>query len=310
MWLQGTSRPSHYHVLWDDNRFSSDELQILTYQLCHTYVRCTRSVSIPAPAYYAHLVAFRARYHLVDKEHDRWVQRFESLQNWKARRKAVGSVILGSVVSSAVWGWICSHRWIMLLKQSRRCSFMCCFLFQNLSGALRVINVWPFFSEETNDTETCARRRRLNRVSLPPPTCCFLFPPSPFSFSAEGSHTSGQSNGRDHQALAKAVQVHQDTLRTMYFAWHVLMFSGSGQGRVGFTPDQLHLDQQMPQPRDSQQWVMHLNSFLSHLQGSLPSRISDLITNCILVPNPAIVRNVVCQKSLSCLLQNRPRFYN
>ncbi|XP_036193488.1 protein argonaute-2 isoform X2 [Myotis myotis] len=81
-------------------------IQILTYQLCHTYVRCTRSVSIPAPAYYAHLVAFRARYHLVDKEHD----------------------------------------------------------------------------------------------------------------SAEGSHTSGQSNGRDHQALAKAVQVHQDTLRTMYFA--------------------------------------------------------------------------------------------
>ena len=46
---------------------------MLTYQLCHTYVRCTRSVSIPAPAYYAHLVAFRARYHLVEKEHDRFV---------------------------------------------------------------------------------------------------------------------------------------------------------------------------------------------------------------------------------------------
>lgn len=68
--IQGTSRPSHYHVLWDDNRFDADELQQLTYQLCHTYVRCTRSVSIPAPAYYAHLVAFRARYHLVEKEHD------------------------------------------------------------------------------------------------------------------------------------------------------------------------------------------------------------------------------------------------
>jgi len=68
--IQGTSRPSHYHVLWDDNHFNSDELQQLTYQLCHTYVRCTRSVSIPAPAYYAHLVAFRARYHLVEKEHD------------------------------------------------------------------------------------------------------------------------------------------------------------------------------------------------------------------------------------------------
>jgi eukaryotic translation initiation factor 2C len=69
--IQGTSRPSHYHILWDDNNFSSDELQQLTYQLCHTYVRCTRSVSIPAPAYYAHLVAFRARYHLVEKDgHD------------------------------------------------------------------------------------------------------------------------------------------------------------------------------------------------------------------------------------------------
>ncbi|XP_064651872.1 protein argonaute-2-like isoform X6 [Lineus longissimus] len=68
--IQGTSRPSHYHVLWDDNGFSADQLQMLTYQLCHTYVRCTRSVSIPAPAYYAHLVAFRARYHLVEKEHD------------------------------------------------------------------------------------------------------------------------------------------------------------------------------------------------------------------------------------------------
>ncbi|KAL3117936.1 hypothetical protein niasHT_005179 [Heterodera trifolii] len=68
--IQGTSRPSHYHVLWDDNNLSADDLQQLTYQMCHTYVRCTRSVSIPAPAYYAHLVAFRARYHLVDREHD------------------------------------------------------------------------------------------------------------------------------------------------------------------------------------------------------------------------------------------------
>ncbi|KAF0024411.1 hypothetical protein F2P81_023213 [Scophthalmus maximus] len=100
---RGTSRPSHYHVLWDDNCFTADELQLLTYQLCHTYVRCTRSVSIPAPAYYARLVAFRARYHLVDKDHD----------------------------------------------------------------------------------------------------------------SAEGSHVSGQSNGRDPSALAKAVQIHYDTQHTI-----------------------------------------------------------------------------------------------
>ena len=41
---------------------------------------------------------------------------------------------------------------------------------------------------------------------------------SPPFRSAEGSHVSGQSNGRDPQALAKAVQIHHDTLRTMYFA--------------------------------------------------------------------------------------------
>lgn len=40
-----------------------------------------------------------------------------------------------------------------------------------------------------------------------------------FHFSAEGSHVSGQSNGRDPQALAKAVQIHHDTQHTMYFAW-------------------------------------------------------------------------------------------
>ena len=68
--IQGTSRPSHYHVLWDDNDMSADQLQQLTYQMCHTYARCTRSVSIPAPAYYAHLVAMRARFHLVDRDHE------------------------------------------------------------------------------------------------------------------------------------------------------------------------------------------------------------------------------------------------
>jgi len=62
--IQGTSRPTHYHVLHDDNGYGSDVLQNFSYQLCHTYVRCTRAVSIPAPTYYAHLVAFRARYHM------------------------------------------------------------------------------------------------------------------------------------------------------------------------------------------------------------------------------------------------------
>ena len=35
----------------------------MTYYLCHIYQRCTKSVSIPAPVYYADLAAYRAKVH-------------------------------------------------------------------------------------------------------------------------------------------------------------------------------------------------------------------------------------------------------
>ncbi|KAI3387227.1 hypothetical protein SNEBB_001627 [Seison nebaliae] len=59
--IMGTSKPSHYIVLHDENGFTSDSIQRFTFDLCHLYARCTRSVSIPAPVYYAHLAAYRAR---------------------------------------------------------------------------------------------------------------------------------------------------------------------------------------------------------------------------------------------------------
>eukprot|EP00092_Neocalanus_flemingeri_P034497 GFUD01037510.1.p1 GENE.GFUD01037510.1~~GFUD01037510.1.p1 ORF type:complete len:930 (+),score=334.94 GFUD01037510.1:83-2872(+) len=61
--IQGTSRPCHYHVLWDDSNLTADQLEVLAYFLCHLYTRCTRSVSYPAPTYYSHLAADRARKH-------------------------------------------------------------------------------------------------------------------------------------------------------------------------------------------------------------------------------------------------------
>lgn len=64
--LQGTSKPTHYHVLRDENQFTSDSLQELTYRMCYLYCRATRSVSVCPPAYYAHLVAARARFHATD----------------------------------------------------------------------------------------------------------------------------------------------------------------------------------------------------------------------------------------------------
>ncbi|KAH9619822.1 hypothetical protein KSS87_003277 [Heliosperma pusillum] len=62
--IQGTSRPAHYNVLWDENNFTADEIQSLTNNLCYTYARCTRSVSVVPPAYYAHLAAYRARFYM------------------------------------------------------------------------------------------------------------------------------------------------------------------------------------------------------------------------------------------------------
>ncbi|CAG8573166.1 8863_t:CDS:2 [Paraglomus brasilianum] len=63
---QGTSRPSLYYVLYDENQFEVDELQDFTNKLCYNFQRATRAVAIPAPAYYAHYAAKRARSHSLD----------------------------------------------------------------------------------------------------------------------------------------------------------------------------------------------------------------------------------------------------
>jgi eukaryotic translation initiation factor 2C len=62
--IQGTSRPTRYYVLHDDNGFAADQVQMMSYYLCHCFSRCTRAVSIPAPVYYADLACTRARAHL------------------------------------------------------------------------------------------------------------------------------------------------------------------------------------------------------------------------------------------------------
>ncbi|CAE6485724.1 unnamed protein product [Rhizoctonia solani] len=61
--LLGTSRSSHYNVLFDQNNFTADAMQAVSFALCHVYARATRSVSIPAPVYYADIVCERAKNH-------------------------------------------------------------------------------------------------------------------------------------------------------------------------------------------------------------------------------------------------------
>ncbi|XP_036143314.1 protein argonaute-2 [Monomorium pharaonis] len=59
--IQGTARPTKYRCICNESNFNEDQLEELTYYLCHMYARCTRSVSYPAPTYYAHLAAYRGR---------------------------------------------------------------------------------------------------------------------------------------------------------------------------------------------------------------------------------------------------------
>ncbi|TEB35972.1 stem cell self-renewal protein Piwi [Coprinellus micaceus] len=61
--LIGTSRSSHYIVLLDEVFGSTKLIEELSYALCHIYARATRSVSIPAPVYYADLVCRRKSFH-------------------------------------------------------------------------------------------------------------------------------------------------------------------------------------------------------------------------------------------------------
>ncbi|XP_061995215.1 protein argonaute 7 isoform X1 [Rosa rugosa] len=87
--VKGTSRPTHYHILWDENEFTSDELQKLVNILCYTYVRCTKPVSLVPPAYYAHLAAYRGRLYLERSESTTAYTRSGSILSRAAPPKAM-----------------------------------------------------------------------------------------------------------------------------------------------------------------------------------------------------------------------------
>ena len=66
--MVGMSRPTLYHVLHDENQFSSDQIQLLCYQLAFLSQRATRSIGIVSPSYRAHIAAFYARMFLEGDE--------------------------------------------------------------------------------------------------------------------------------------------------------------------------------------------------------------------------------------------------
>ncbi|XP_050689141.1 protein argonaute-4-like isoform X2 [Eriocheir sinensis] len=58
---KGTSRPTQYHVICDENNLSLEALQTITYGLCHLHANCTHATPLPMPAAYARQAARYAR---------------------------------------------------------------------------------------------------------------------------------------------------------------------------------------------------------------------------------------------------------
>lgn len=59
--MQGTVRPTHYTVIYDENGLGADEIQQGTHHLSYLYGRATKAVSLIPAAYYADLACERGR---------------------------------------------------------------------------------------------------------------------------------------------------------------------------------------------------------------------------------------------------------
>ncbi|OBZ72736.1 Protein argonaute 1B [Grifola frondosa] len=62
--LQGQVRPTHYTIIYDENKMSADTLQQGTHTASYLYARATKAVSLVPAAYYADLACERGRYYL------------------------------------------------------------------------------------------------------------------------------------------------------------------------------------------------------------------------------------------------------
>ena len=65
--MKGTARPVRYTVLADENKYG-EHLQKFIFDLCHMYGRCTKSVGVVSPVYFAHHAAVRHKIYSDNQE--------------------------------------------------------------------------------------------------------------------------------------------------------------------------------------------------------------------------------------------------
>ncbi|XP_034947193.1 piwi-like protein Ago3 [Chelonus insularis] len=67
---QGTVSPTHYIVLVDDAEFDTDQLQRLTFKMCHLYYNWPGTIRVPAPCQYAHKLAYLVGQNIGTEPHE------------------------------------------------------------------------------------------------------------------------------------------------------------------------------------------------------------------------------------------------
>jgi hypothetical protein len=60
--LQGTVKPTHYVVIYDESSLTADTVQQGVHAASYLYARATKAVSLVPPAYYADIVCEQARF--------------------------------------------------------------------------------------------------------------------------------------------------------------------------------------------------------------------------------------------------------
>ena len=60
--LQGTVKPTHYVVIYDESALTADMVQQGVHAASYLYARATKAVSLVPPAYYADIVCEQARF--------------------------------------------------------------------------------------------------------------------------------------------------------------------------------------------------------------------------------------------------------
>jgi aubergine-like protein len=55
---QGLPQPTHYHVIYDNNNCSVEDMHLLVYKMCFLYYNWTGAIKTPSPCQYAKKLAF------------------------------------------------------------------------------------------------------------------------------------------------------------------------------------------------------------------------------------------------------------